>query len=281
MRPALIALLLTGSAACADSSEARERILLVTTTTVEDSGLLDALVASYGAAQDRYQLVTTAMASGAALEIGRRGDATVLVTHDPAGEAALLEAGHAIEQGPVMENDFVVAGPPADPARVAAAADAVAAFRLIGRSGSPFVSRGDESGTHRKERALWAAAGAAPWNDRPARYIEAGSGMAQTLQLASGREAYVLTDAPTLLHLDARLSLVPLVEDGERLRNPYTYTIPSRSPDTAAARDIVAWITGPGQDVIAAYGTDRSGEPWFRPTADPAAVRRPARPGGS
>lgn len=262
-----LSLLLVGSAACAEAAGDRAHVLLVTTTTVEDSGLLDELIAAYDAGQSEYRLITTAVGSGAALEIGRRGDATVLLTHDPVGERAFAAAGHAVEQGPVMENEFVVAGPPADPAGLAGGEDAVAAFRRIGNAGAPFVSRGDSSGTHRKEGSLWRAAGLEPWSSRPGWYIEAGSGMATTLHLASDRQAYVLTDRATLRHLGPILSLTELVRGDEELRNPYAYSLPARSPDPVAARHFIEWLTGAGQVVIARYGVERFGEPLFRPTA--------------
>ena len=166
----LAALVGLTAAACGgnggDGEQAPQRTLLVTTTTVESSGLLDELVTADHAAQDAYRLSVTAVGSGAALELGRRGDADLLVTHDPIGEAAFMEEGHGAAQGPLMENEFIVVGPPADPAGVRGMTDLAAALDRIAGAGAPFVSRGDESGTHRRERQLWSRAARAPWESR-------------------------------------------------------------------------------------------------------------------
>ncbi|HUE77618.1 MAG TPA: substrate-binding domain-containing protein [Longimicrobiales bacterium] len=254
-------------ASCGAPGPDRERILLVTTTSVEASGLLEEILTSYHAAQNRYRLAPTAVGSGAALEIARRGDADVLLTHDPRGERAFATAGHAVDQGPVMMNDFVVVGPGSDPASLGASAGPVDAFRRLGEEGVRFLSRGDDSGTHARERELWDSAGLSPWTSRPPWYVEAGTGMAETLQMASQLGAYTLTDRGTFLHLRQRLRLQPLVEGGPVLENHYTYTVPRNSGNPEGARDFLAWLTGPGQGVIADYGVALFGEPLFRPTA--------------
>jgi tungstate transport system substrate-binding protein len=259
-------------AGCAEGSPERERVLLVTTTSVEGSGLLDEVLEAYHAAQNRYRLAPTAVGSGAALQMGRRGDADILITHDPAGERAFAEAGFAVDQGPVMMNHFLIAGPPGDAARVVGAAGLEAALRGIADAGARFVSRGDDSGTHARERELWRGAGLAPWQDRPDWYVEAGTGMAETLQMASQLGAYTLTDRGTFLHLRGSLDLRPLVERGAKLENHYTYTLPRDAANVEGARDFLAWLTGPGQALIRSYGTDRFGEPLFVPTAAPDSV---------
>lgn len=260
-------LLTLALAACGgDSTPDRERVLLVTTTSVEGSGLLDALTAAYHDAQGRYHLSTTAVGSGAALELGRRGDADVLITHDSAGEATFVAAGHAAEQGPVMMNDFLLVGPVGDPAG-ARGDDAVAALRAIAAHGAPFISRGDDSGTHTRERSLWAAAGIDP--AAVAGYVESGTGMTETLQMADQLEGYTLTDRGTFRNLRARLDLVPLTAGDPMLLNPYSYTIPRRARNEAGARDFVRWLRGPGQQVIGRHGLERFGEPLFAPTATP------------
>lgn len=263
-RVAIGAAILTG---CAAPSSDRDRVLLVTTTSLEDSGILDALLDAYHAAQERYRLSATAVGSGAALEIGRRGDADVLLTHDPEGERRFRAEGHTAEQGPVMMNRFMIAGAPADAAGVREATSAAEAFRRIASAGARFVSRGDDSGTHRREREIWSAAGARPWEERPSWYIEAGTGMGETLHMASELGAYLLTDRATYLHLCERVRLEPLLEGGALLENHYTYSLPRSPPNPDGARDFVRWLTGPGQEVISAYGVPRFGEPLFRPTA--------------
>ena len=258
-------------AACAPAGEARERVLLVTTTTVEASGLLEELVDAYHASQDRYALSVTAVGSGAALEIGRRGDGDLLITHDPAGEARFMEEGHGTEQGPLMRNEFIIAGPPDDPAGVRALTELSVALDRIAAARAPFISRGDDSGTHTRERELWSEGGHAPWGSRPDWYIESGSGMDETLRIADQRDAYVLTGRSTFVHLRDGLRLEPLVRGEPPEVNPYRWTVPVGGPNPDGARDLLAWLVGPGQRVIAHYGIDRHGEALFTPAARPTA----------
>ena len=253
--------------ACAEPGADRERVLLVTTTSVEASGLLDELLEAYHASQERYRLAPTAVGSGAALEMGRRGDADLLLTHDPDGEARFIAEGHAAGHGPLMMNRFLIAGPPEDPADVGGASDPVTAMRRIVEAGAGFVSRGDDSGTHVRELELWREAGIAPRGTRPGWYVEAGTGMGETLQMASQLGAYTLTDQGTFLHLRASLRLEPLLDRGDGLGNHYSWILPSDPVNPQGARDLLAWLRGPGQAVIAAYGTETFGEPLFRPTA--------------
>ncbi|NIP78119.1 MAG: solute-binding protein, partial [Gemmatimonadetes bacterium] len=248
MRRVLLGTALAAAVACGGSG--RERVLLVTTTTVESSGLLETLVEAYQASQDRYRLSVTAVGSGAALEIGRRGDADLLLTHDPTGEARFMAEGYGTEQGPVMRNQFVVAGPGEDPAGVRAVADLAAALARIAATESPFISRGDESGTHRKEAELWRRAGLEPMRARPAWYVESGSGMGETLRIADQRGAYILTDRGTFRHLAGGLRLELLARGDPPEANPYRYTVPRDPPNPAGARDLKEWLLGPGQDVI-------------------------------
>lgn len=254
-------------AACTAPEPDRERILLVTTTSVEASGLLEEILTAYHAAQDRYRLAPTAVGSGAALQMGRRGDADLLLTHDPDGERAFAADGYAVAQGPVMVNDFVIVGPVRDPAGIATASGPADAFRRVAERRARFLSRGDDSGTHARERELWDSVGLSPWTSRPGWYVEAGSGMAETLQMASQMAAYTLTDTGTFLHLREALRLRLLVEGGAVLRNEYTYTLPRNGRNPEGARDFLAWLTGPGQDMIADHGVAVFGEPLFRPAA--------------
>jgi tungstate transport system substrate-binding protein len=264
MRMLILAGLLVLAACPGVERSSGERVLLVTTHSVEDSGLLDALAAAFHADHPELRLTTTAVGSGAALEVGRRGDADVLLTHDPDGEAAFMAAGEGVEQGPVMENDFVIVGPPGDPAAIGGERDAVSALRAIAAAEAPFLSRGDDSGTHRKERALWRAAGLEPWTDRPAWYREAGLGMAETLQTGTQLRTYLLTDDATYRHLEHVVRLDVLVASDPRLVNPYVYTLPRRQRNPEGARVLADWLRGPGQQVIARYGADRFDRPLFR-----------------
>lgn len=257
-------LLLLALAACGDPAADRERVLLVTTTSVESSGLLDQILERYHADQDRFRLATTAVGSGAALEIGRRGDADVLLTHDPVGEAWFMAEGHGTEQGLIMRNDFIIAGPPADPAGVRGMTDVDEALRRIA-AGGRFVSRGDDSGTHRRELRLWDEAGLDPRRTRPDWYIEAGTGMGETLQMADQLQAYLLTDRSTFRYLESMIDLEPLVQGVPPLENPYSYTLPASPLNPEGARDFVDWLRGPGQDLIRRYGVERFGDPLFDP----------------
>lgn len=258
---------LSALSACGGPDADRQRVLLVTTTSVEASGLLDELLEAYHAAQQSYRLAPTAVGSGAALELGRRGDADLLLTHDPEGERRFIAEGHAAGHGPIMMNRFLIAGPSADAAGIREASDAAAALRRIADAGAPFVSRGDDSGTHAREVGLWREAGVAPWESRPGWYVEAGTGMGETLQMASQLGAYTLTDRGTFLHLRRALRLDPLVESGPGLENHYTFILPREATNGEGARDFVAWLRGPGQTVIAEHGIASFGEPLFVPTA--------------
>lgn len=269
---ATLAATFTAVVACADPGADRERVLLVTTTSVEASGLLDELLEAYHASQERYRLAPTAVGSGAALEMGRRGDADLLLTHDPDGEARFIAEGHAAGYGPIMMNRFLLAGPPEDPAGVAGASDPVAAMRRIVEAGAGFVSRGDDSGTHARELELWREAGISPRGTRPGWYVEAGTGMGETLQVASQLGAYTLTDRGTFLHLRGSLRLEPLLEQGDRLENHYSWILPRDPVNPDGARDLLAWLRGPGQALIAGYGAQTFGEPLFRPTAADSAA---------
>jgi tungstate transport system substrate-binding protein len=246
-----------------------ERVLLVTTTTVEASGLLEELIGAYHASQDRYRLSATAVGSGAALELGRRGDVDLLVTHDPIGEAAFMSEGHGAAQGPLMRNEFVVVGPPDDPAAVRGHTRLQDALGRVAASGSPFVSRGDESGTHRRERQLWARTGLAPWETQPDWYVESGSGMDETLRIADQRDAYALSGRSTYVNLRPGLRLEELARGNPPELNAYQWTLPAEPIHPEGARHLRNWLLGPGQRVIARYGVDGLGEALFTPTGIP------------
>lgn len=267
---ALSVVILAAVSGCGGSDQGTpppERVLLVTTTTVEASGLLEELVTAYHASQNAYRLSVTALGSGAALELGRRGDADLLITHDPIGEAEFMDAGHGAEQGPLMRNEFIVVGPPDDPAGIRRMTDLAAAMDEIAAAGASFVSRGDESGTHRRERQLWSRVGRAPWQDAAGWYIESGSGMDETLRIADQRNAYALSGRSTFLNLRDGLRLESLARGNPPEVNAYQWTLPTAPANPAGARHLRNWLLGPGQDVVAEYGIDEFGEPLFTPTA--------------
>ncbi|MBI4545091.1 MAG: substrate-binding domain-containing protein [Gemmatimonadetes bacterium] len=274
----ILALAPAGDAAGAQAPSRSERarpLILASTTSTEDSGLFDELIPAFERAHPQYDVKVIAVGSGQALELGKRQDADVLLVHAPAAESAFVAQGYGLERRQVMYNDFVVVGPPADPAGVRGAADAAAALRRIAAASAPFISRGDASGTHQKERQLWQAARLEPVG---AWYRDAGQGMGEVLSIASEKQAYTLTDRATYLALQHALLLEVLLEGDPRLFNPYGVIPVSGARNLAGARAFAAWITGrEGQALIGRYGVARFGQPLFVPNAQPSQLP-PARP---
>src|SRR6266704_6978069 len=174
-----------------------KEVLLATTTSTRDAGLLDSLLPVFER-QTGYTVKVIAVGSGQALAMGRRGDADVVLSHAPDAERALVDSGYFVRRRLVMHNEFLIVGPAGDPAGLRGLSDAVSAFRRIAERRAPFVSRGDQSGTHQREQLFWKRAGfsSIPRNDW---YIESGQGMGATLQLADEKHAYTLTDRATYL----------------------------------------------------------------------------------
>jgi len=220
-------------------------IRLATTTSTRDSGLLDALLPQLER-DTGVRAQVLAVGSGQALRIGADGDADLLLTHDPNGEQELVASGAVIDRRPLMFNDFVIVGPASDPAGISGMHDAAAALRRLSESHAPFLSRGDDSGTHRKERRLWKAAGVEPSGDW---YREAGQGMGATLAMAAESGAYTLADRSTWSAHAAMAQLPVLVEGDPALRNPYAVmrVNPERHPHVKsdAALRAEEWLTGP------------------------------------
>jgi tungstate transport system substrate-binding protein len=240
---------------------------VASTTSTQDSGLLDVLIPAFERAYPRYEVEVIAVGTGEALELGRRKDADVLFVHAKADEERFVAEGYGAERRDVMYNDFVIGGPAADPAGVRGMADAAAALARIARAGATFVSRGDHSGTHRTEAALWQAAGVEP---RGAWYVSTGQGMGEVLKVASEMGGYALTDRATFLALEDALASDVLVEGDERLVNQYGVIPVEGAANSDGARAFVEWITGDeGQAVIGAYGVERFGRPLFVPNARP------------
>jgi tungstate transport system substrate-binding protein len=264
-------LLLAGLVSGCGRTGGMRELVLASTTSVEDAGLLDILVPAFEAARSKYTVKVVAVGSGQAFALGRRGDADVLLTHAPGAEAAFVADGHGPASVVVMYNPYVLAGPAADPAGVRSANGAADAFRRIAETGSAFISRGDDSGTHTKERELWELAGTAPGRDA-AWYIESGVGMADALRLAGERRAYVLTDGATLTVLGGGSGLDLLFEDeGDAgLSNPYAVTVVTAARNATGAREFAEWLRGPGgQSIIARYGADTYDRPLFVPVSPP------------
>jgi tungstate transport system substrate-binding protein len=244
-------------------------VILATTTSTADTGLLDALGPLFTRATG-YTLKPIAVGSGAALELGKRGEADVVLAHSPAAEQSFMEEGYGTERRTVMYNDFVLVGPPDDSAEIAGNSSAVNAMRMIAASQSRFVSRGDESGTNALELRLWKQTGIEPTGDW---YIESGTGMGETLTIASERGAYTITDRGTYLALKDRLDLPILVEGDTALLNVYhVMTLnPENGPhiNTAGGEAFLTFLLDPAtQAFIGEFGVEEFGEPLFTPCAD-------------
>jgi len=245
--------------------EKNRPVILATTTSTQDTGLLDVLVPLFEK-KTGLTVKTIAVGSGQAMAMGKRGDADVLLVHSPDDEKTFVEEGFGLRRRIVMHNDFVVVGPAEDKAKVKGAASAAEAFEAIAAAGALFVSRGDDSGTHKKEKKLWGGAGADPGGKTW--YLETGSGMGQTLQVASEKGAYTLTDRGTYLALKGTLHLDILVEGDPGLFNVYHVieVSPQKLPlvNADGARAFADFILSPeAQDVIRTFGTEKFGTPLF------------------
>src|SRR3989449_580712 len=190
-------------------------VLLATTTSTRDAGLLDSLLPVFER-QTHYTVKVIAVGSGQALAMGRRGDADVVLSHAPEAERALVDSGYFARRRIVMHNEFLIVGPARDPAGLRGLSDPVAAFRKVAERRGIFVSRGDQSGTHQREQLLWKRAGF-PSPPRGEWYIESGQGMGATLQLADEKHGYTLTDRATYLTWRDQLRLLPIGEGGSLL----------------------------------------------------------------
>ena len=247
-----------------------DELILATTTSLNDSGLLDELVPIFEAETD-VSVKIIAVGTGAALRMGAEGNADVLLTHAPDSERKLVESGDVTSRTLFAYNDFVIVGPPDDPAGVAGMSDVAAALARIAATASPFASRGDDSGTHKKELALWADAGVDP-SPGNGWYLEVGQGMSATLTVADQRGAYTLTDRGTYLSLsDDVPALIPLVEGDPLLLNFYSIMPVDGAKgriNTAAAEALVEFmIRDDIQDMIGEYLRAEYGRPLFNPAA--------------
>ena len=254
-----------------------ETIRVASTTSTEASGLFDRLLPEFTAASG-IRVRVIAVGTGQALRLARRGDADVLLVHHRPSEEAFVRAGYGLRRHPLMYNDFVIVGPDSDPAEVRGLTDAAAAFGRIRGAGAVFLSRGDDSGTHRRERSLWQASGTAP-SERAGWYREIGAGMGRTLNTAAAIPAYTLVDRGTWLSFGNRGPLRLLVEGDRRLRNPYGVIAvnPEKHPHVKAeaARQFIAWlVSAAGQRAIGSFRI--GGKSLFHPASQPAGDRAPA-----
>ncbi|WP_214401091.1 substrate-binding domain-containing protein [Pseudonocardia lacus] len=255
-----------GGAPAAGPSAERS-LILATTTSTQDSGLLDVLLPEFSRGTG-WQVKTLAVGSGQAIELGRRGEADVLLVHSPAAEEEFVAEGAAGSRRLVMHNDFVLVGPEADPAGIRGL-DSVEAMRRIAAAQAVFVSRGDESGTNAREEQLWSAAGLTPTGSW---YQSTGQGMGATLRVAAEKDGYTLTDRATYLAQRDSLSSTVLSEGDPALLNVYhVIEMTTRAgdrvqPDGAAA--FADWIvSAPAQEMIGRFGREEFGQPLFTPDA--------------
>ncbi|MCX8125995.1 MAG: substrate-binding domain-containing protein [Dehalococcoidia bacterium] len=240
-------------------------IILATTTSVLDSGLLSVLVPVF---QDQtgYKVKPIAVGSGQAIALGERGEVDVLLVHAPDSEKKFMEAGHGIDRRPVMHNDFVIVGPASDPAGIRGLTSAAAAFSKIAQNRAIFTSRGDNSGTHQLETKLWREAGIEPRGQTW--YQTTGQGMGQTLAITAEKQGYTLTDRATHLATARNTRLAVLVEGDTVLKNTYHVILvnPDKSPliNAQGARALADFlVSAETQKLIAEFGTDKYGSPLF------------------
>ena len=246
----------------------RPDILLATTTSTRDAGLLDSLLPVFER-RTGYRVRVVAVGSGQALEMGRRGDADVVLSHAPEAERVLADSGYFVRRRAVMHNDFLVVGPAQDPAGLRGMNQALAALRRVATRQAPFVSRGDRSGTHLLEQKLWRLADVNPpphgdW------YVESGQGMAATLQMADQKRAYTLTDRATYLAWRDKVQLIPLAEGDTLLYNAYHVMEAARAAraHAAGARALADFlVSAEAQRMIAEFGKSRFGQSLFIPDA--------------
>ena len=264
----LVALILALATTALAQTPASRTVILSTTTSTQDSGLLDALVPLFEKSTG-YTVKTISVGTGQALALAARGEADVTLCHAPALEKKYVAEGKLHDRRLVMYNDFLVVGPEADPAEIKGDPRVVDALRKIAAAGARFVSRGDKSGTHVLEQRLWTEAGltpAAPW------YIESGQGMGATLGIADDRHAYTLTDRATLLAFSRRVGLKPMVERDRLLLNVYSVleVNPANGPrvNAAGGKAFAAFMLAPDtQAVIRTFGMDKYGQALFVPIA--------------
>ncbi len=268
--PCIIFLLFIATLSCsAGPTEEVVQLRMASTTSTQNSGLTDYLFPAFEKATGgKIKIELIAVGTGKALKLGERGDADLVFVHAPELEEEFVRKGFAVNRRPVMHNDFVILGPPADPASIKGKGPAPAAFDHIAEQKGLFVSRGDNSGTHIKELSIWKKAGVDPRGMEG--YIEAGSGMAATLRVADEKKAYTLSDRGTYLNYRSRIELIILYQSDPVLHNPYHIMAvnPERFPHVhyKEAMQFIDWITSvKGQTLIGSY--KKHGEQLFFPDA--------------
>jgi len=244
-------------------------VILSTTTSTQDSGLLDVLIPIFEK-KTGYFVKTIAVGSGQAMAMGQKGEADVLLVHSPAAEKKFVAEGYGVNRRLVMHNDYIVAGPAEDMAKIKGMKATTEVFKKIASAGGLFLSRGDNSGTHAKETSIWKAAGINP--EKQKWYQQTGLGMGQTLNVTSEKKGYTLADRGTYLALKKNLSLDILVEGDAILLNIYHVieVNPAKWPkvNAAGARAFADFMVSKEvQDIVKTFGVDKFGSPLFFPDA--------------
>jgi len=249
---------------------ADQRLVISSTTSTDNTGLFGALNPPFEKMLN-CRVDVVAQGTGKALKTGERGDSDVVFVHSRPAEDKFVEQGFGVNRRDVMYNDFVIIGPKEDPAGIKGTDDAAAALTKIATTKADFVSRGDDSGTHKKERSLWKKAGIAPQGQW---YIEAGQGMGAVLQIANEKQAYTMSDRGTYLAYQSKIDLLVLTEGDPLLFNPYGIMAvnPAKHPHVnyVLAMAYIGWVTSPeGQKIIREFGKDKFGQALFIPVAVP------------
>jgi tungstate transport system substrate-binding protein len=262
-------LVLALGVSCLGAMAAPRSLILATTTSTQDSGLLDVLIPMFQR-RTGIPVKTIAVGSGQALAMGEKGEADVLLAHSPDAEKKFMAAGHGFRRRLVMHNDFVILGPPADPAGLKGAAGAAEALRKIAAQGQVWISRADNSGTHAQELKLWKAAGVEPQGRKW--YLQTGLGMGQTLNVAAEKRGYTLSDRGTYLAMKKVLGMAIVCEGDPGLLNIYHVieVDPARFPKVngPGAKAFAEFLLAPEtQEAIRTFGLEKYGSPLFFPDA--------------
>jgi tungstate transport system substrate-binding protein len=262
-------LLVASSAFTANAAPKQKNIILSTTTSTQDTGLLDVLIPIFEK-ETGYFVKTIAVGSGQAMAMGQKGEADILLVHSPDAEKKFVAENYGINRRLVMHNDFIIIGPSDDPAKIKGANSSAEAVKLIAQANALFISRGDNSGTHAKEKSLWKKAAISPEGQKW--YQQTGLGMGQTLNVAAEKKGYTLADRGTYLAMKKNLSLEILVEGDTALLNIYhvievnAVKWPKVNADGAKTfADFM--ISKKTQDIIKTFGVDKYGSPLFFPDA--------------
>ena len=269
MIAALLVVLGASSIFAANAVPKQKNIILATTTSTQDTGLLDVLIPIFEK-QTGYFVKTIAVGSGQAMAMGQKGEADVLLVHSPDAEKKFIEDGYGINRQLVMHNDFIIVGPAADPAKIKGVKSSAEALKLVAKVEGLFLSRGDNSGTHAKEKTLWKKADINPVGQKW--YQETGSGMGQTLNVAAEKKGYTMTDRGTYLSLKKNLGLDVLVEGDAALLNIY-HVIEVNSTkwpkvNVTGAKEFADFmVSKKTQNIIKTFGIDKFGSPLFFPDA--------------